>query len=80
MKTLVFWVIQNDNHMTWVPENLSMCFWTFFKLFKFKFIAGYKYNTTMKKHIPRTNQNAVESWSLGVNYILDSLNINTHKS
>ncbi|XP_078337031.1 uncharacterized protein LOC111099656 isoform X1 [Crassostrea virginica] len=32
MKTLVFWVIQNDNHLAWVPENLLMCFWTCFKL------------------------------------------------
>ncbi|XP_078336954.1 cyclic GMP-AMP synthase-like receptor 1 [Crassostrea virginica] len=32
MKTVVFWVIQNDNHMAWVPENLLMCFWTCFKL------------------------------------------------
>ena len=32
MKTIVFCVIQNDNHMAWVPENLLMCFWTCFKL------------------------------------------------
>ncbi|XP_078337005.1 uncharacterized protein LOC144626588 [Crassostrea virginica] len=32
MKTLVFWVIQNDNHLTWVPDNLLVCFWTCFKL------------------------------------------------
>ena len=32
MKTVVFWVIQNDNHLTWVPENMLMCFWTCFKL------------------------------------------------
>ena len=32
MKTIVFSVIQNDNHMSWVPENLLMCFWTCFKL------------------------------------------------
>ena len=32
MKTVVFWVIQNDNHLTWVPENLLVCFWTCVKL------------------------------------------------
>nr|XP_022286728.1 uncharacterized protein LOC111099655 isoform X1 [Crassostrea virginica]XP_022286729.1 uncharacterized protein LOC111099655 isoform X1 [Crassostrea virginica] len=32
MKTVVFWVIQNDNHLSWVPENLLVCFWTCFKL------------------------------------------------
>ena len=32
MKTIVFWVIQSDNHMSCVPENLLMCFWTCFKV------------------------------------------------
>lgn len=32
MKTVVFWVIQNDTFMKWVPSNLLMCFWTCFKL------------------------------------------------
>ena len=32
MKTVVFWVIQNDNHLAWVPDNLLVCFWKCFKL------------------------------------------------
>ena len=32
MKTIAFWVIQNDNHLAWVPENILMCFWTCFQL------------------------------------------------
>nr|XP_022301464.1 uncharacterized protein LOC111109579 [Crassostrea virginica] len=32
MKTIVFWVIQNHNHMAWVPENLLECLWICFKL------------------------------------------------
>ena len=32
MKTIVFWVIQNDSLMEWVPGYLLMCFWTCFKL------------------------------------------------
>ena len=32
MKTVVLWVIQNDTHLAWVPENLLMCFLACFKL------------------------------------------------
>ena len=32
MKTIMFWVIQNNSRMNWAPENLLTCFWTFFKL------------------------------------------------
>ena len=31
MKTIVFWVIQNHNHIAWVPDNLLECFWICFK-------------------------------------------------
>lgn len=32
MKTIVFWVIQNDSRKEWVPQNLLICVWTCFKL------------------------------------------------
>ncbi|XP_061185181.1 uncharacterized protein LOC133193236 [Saccostrea echinata] len=31
-KTIVFWVIQTNNSLTWTPENLLYCFWACFKL------------------------------------------------
>lgn len=32
MKTVLFWVIQNDRTLKWTPENLLSCFWNCFKL------------------------------------------------
>ena len=32
MKTIMFWVIQNDSRINGAPENLLTCFWTCFKL------------------------------------------------
>lgn len=32
MKTVLFWVIQNDRCLDWVPCNLLMSFWACFKL------------------------------------------------
>lgn len=32
IKTVLFWVIQNDKTLNWTPENLLCCFWNCFKL------------------------------------------------
>nr|XP_022287487.1 uncharacterized protein LOC111100146 [Crassostrea virginica] len=32
MKTIMFWVIQCDRSLHWVPYNLLICFWTCFKV------------------------------------------------
>lgn len=32
MKTVLFWVIQNDTTLVWYPDNLLFCFWNCFKL------------------------------------------------
>lgn len=32
MKTILFWVIQNDRTLIWTPDNLLRCFWNCFKL------------------------------------------------
>ena len=32
MKTVLFWVIQCDSSLHWVPSNLLFCFWTCFKV------------------------------------------------
>lgn len=32
MKTVLFWVIQNDRTLKWTPDNLLFCFWNCFKL------------------------------------------------
>ncbi|XP_078316744.1 uncharacterized protein LOC111101641 [Crassostrea virginica] len=32
MKTILFWVVQCDRSLHWVPCNLLICFWTCFKL------------------------------------------------
>nr|XP_022288212.1 uncharacterized protein LOC111100530 [Crassostrea virginica] len=32
MKTILFWVIQCDSSLHWVPSNLLLCFWTCFKV------------------------------------------------
>ncbi|XP_062572784.1 uncharacterized protein LOC134234753 [Saccostrea cucullata] len=32
IKTIVFWVIQNNTSLSWTPENLLTCFWESFKL------------------------------------------------
>ncbi|XP_052696621.1 uncharacterized protein LOC128175210 [Crassostrea angulata] len=32
IKTVLFWVIQNDRTLKWTPENLLCCFWNCFKL------------------------------------------------
>ncbi|XP_078319750.1 uncharacterized protein LOC144621065 [Crassostrea virginica] len=32
MKTILFWVIQCDSSLHWVPDNLLLCFWTCFKV------------------------------------------------
>lgn len=32
IKTVLFWVIQNDRTLRWAPDNLLCCFWNCFKL------------------------------------------------
>ena len=32
MKTILFWVVQCDRSLHWVPRNLLSCFWTCFKV------------------------------------------------
>lgn len=32
IKTVLFWVIQNDRTLRWTPDNLLCCFWNCFKL------------------------------------------------
>ncbi|XP_062593572.1 uncharacterized protein LOC134255068 [Saccostrea cucullata] len=39
-KTVVFWVIQTNNFLTWTPENLLPCFWECFKLLIYWVFTG----------------------------------------
>ena len=40
LKTVVFWVIQNNNYLQWIPCNLLTCSWTCFKLLIFWVYKG----------------------------------------
>lgn len=41
MKTVLFWVIQNDTTLIWNPDNLLFCFWNCFKLLMHWVNTGY---------------------------------------
>ena len=40
IKTVMFWVIQNNSHLQWIPCNLLTCLWTCFKLLIFWVYKG----------------------------------------